>query len=78
MVVAGALAPDLEEKLRLGLGLVEGGGGGNVDVTGARRGEEVAGERERKKRRCTRGRRTRSGQRWRRAGGAFCTEARGL
>lgn len=40
---------DLEEKLRLGLTVVEGGGGGDVDVFGARRGEEAAGERGRKK-----------------------------
>jgi hypothetical protein len=44
-VEPGALVLDLEEKLRLGLGMIEGGGGGNVDVTGAGRGEEAAGER---------------------------------
>jgi hypothetical protein len=41
---AGALAPDPKEKLRLGVAVVEGSGGGDVHGAGARQGELVVGE----------------------------------
>lgn len=40
---AGALAPDLEEKLRLEMTVVEGSGGGDVHSVRARQGGQIAG-----------------------------------
>jgi len=40
---AGALAPDLEEKLRLGVTVVKGGGGGDVHSARARQGGQTTG-----------------------------------
>ena len=39
---AGALAPDLEEKLSIGVTIVEGGGRGDVHAAGARQGGPTA------------------------------------
>ena len=50
MVEVGPLTSDLEEMLKLGLAIVEGGGGGDVDVAGSKWGEESVGECWRKKR----------------------------
>jgi hypothetical protein len=72
VVEAGALVPDLKEKLRLGLC----GRGRRRRQRGRRRswrGEEAAGERGRRKGRRVRGRRTRSGEKRRRVSGVFYT-----
>lgn len=46
MVEAGVLVPDLEEKLRLGMVVVEGGRGGDIHTIGAGQGGPAARERE--------------------------------
>jgi len=38
MEEAGALMPDLEEKLMLGVTVIEGGGGGDIHAAGVRQG----------------------------------------